>query len=258
MDDEQSSTYSDKNLPLTCASHRFAMAVALAAVIALVSVLPVAAREWRAAQTTLPVSIRGLDFIPQSLTIAPGDTVEWTHNDGDIGHNVSLPGTFRSPGMYEGGSFRFTFTEPGTYSYGCSLHPSIMVGTVVVAASAPAPTPPPSPSTPALSVVTPAAASPTPLPVGSLPVVDIVANSESSAVAETSPTVASGSVDVKSPASGPMLATADPVEMQTTQDGPTQTRSQGSAVGAPVITLTAFGLAMVVFAVLASFTLRRR
>ena len=61
-------------------------------------------------------------FDPAILVVAAGTTVTWK----DLGqqlHDVNArDGSFRSPLLGPGGTFSFTFTKPGRYSYFCSLH----------------------------------------------------------------------------------------------------------------------------------------
>jgi PKD repeat protein len=78
-----------------------------------------------------------------TVTIAVGDTVEWQFDRANQGHDlVSLAPddpweTAWEPALQEyrdagGEPVRYTFTEPGTYQYECSLHGAMMSGTVVV------------------------------------------------------------------------------------------------------------------------------
>ncbi|WP_187774293.1 cupredoxin domain-containing protein [Lolliginicoccus suaedae] len=80
------------------------------------------------------VRVSGFEFTPSSVTVSVGDTVTWVFDDGQIPHNVvsrdSSPEEFRSPTIRED-SWSFTFSEPGEYSYFCSIHPQ-MTGTVIV------------------------------------------------------------------------------------------------------------------------------
>jgi plastocyanin len=81
-------------------------------------------------------------YAPKTLTVQVGDTVTWT-NPGAEEHDVNADdGSFNSPVLSNGASFSFQFTQPGTYTYACSLHDN-QTGTVVVAAgAAPAPVKP--------------------------------------------------------------------------------------------------------------------
>ena len=94
-----------------------------------------------AGETT--VSIQGFAFTPQTLTVPAGTKVTWT-NDEATAHDVTStdgPGIdaattdlFASGTLGQGDSFSFTFAEPGTYHYECTIHASMqtMHATVVV------------------------------------------------------------------------------------------------------------------------------
>lgn len=71
-------------------------------------------------------------FDTTMLTVAVGTTVEWT-NATDAPHTVTSDtgSTLASPTIDPKGTFSFTFTQPGTYSYHCTLHP-YMKATIVV------------------------------------------------------------------------------------------------------------------------------
>jgi plastocyanin len=71
-----------------------------------------------------------------SLTIEPGDTVEWTWVD-NLQHNVastaSAQESFNS-GLIQGqgSTWSYTFTEVGVNDYECTPHSSSMFGTITV------------------------------------------------------------------------------------------------------------------------------
>src|SRR5215469_1890642 len=73
------------------------------------------------------IAIQGFAFNPQTITIKVGTTVTWTDKDG-VSHTVtslSGPASFNSGALAaSGGTFHFTFTKAGTYSYHCMIHPS--------------------------------------------------------------------------------------------------------------------------------------
>ncbi len=77
----------------------------------------------------------GLLFSPSSATISANDVVQW-NNTGTVGHTVTS-GTSNAPtGLFNealnpGASLCLRFTTAGTYSYYCSIHPS-MTGSVTV------------------------------------------------------------------------------------------------------------------------------
>jgi len=85
----------------------------------------------------VPVQIVFFTYDPAEVTINVGNTVEWTQLD-EIPHTVtSTPaGIFDSGVLSKGNTFSFTFTQAGTYSYYCDLHPA-MVGTVTVLPNSP-------------------------------------------------------------------------------------------------------------------------
>ena len=79
------------------------------------------------------ISIDNFSFSPATLTVKAGTTVTWVNHD-DIPHTVvsaDTPRAFKSPPMDTDGSFSFTFSKPGSFSYFCSIHPK-MTGKVVV------------------------------------------------------------------------------------------------------------------------------
>lgn len=85
-----------------------------------------------AAGTTVDVSLKGFAFAPKEISVKVGTTIVWTNND-SVEHNVtSDTGVFSSGAMAPGDTFKFTFTQAGTYPYSCSIHVPNMVGTVTV------------------------------------------------------------------------------------------------------------------------------
>jgi plastocyanin len=79
-------------------------------------------------------SIEAYDFgfRPSSEAVKVGDAVTWT-NTGQTTHTVKGPGFF-SKAITPGQGYSFTFKNPGTYRYICTLHPTLMRGTIVVGA----------------------------------------------------------------------------------------------------------------------------
>jgi plastocyanin len=80
---------------------------------------------------TNAVLIASFAFSPSSLTVKVGDTVTWTNNDSASHTVVADDGSFKSADLGQGASYQFTFKTAGTYTYKCSIHPS-MTGTIVV------------------------------------------------------------------------------------------------------------------------------
>jgi plastocyanin/uncharacterized protein YjdB len=80
-------------------------------------------------------SVRNGTLNPAVDTIAVNGTVTWNWVGGSgISHSVQSTGTpsFTSSVIQTSGSYAFTFTAPGTYTYDCAVHGIAMRGTVVV------------------------------------------------------------------------------------------------------------------------------
>ena len=107
--------------------------VGVVVVLALVSFAngryPVAAAQEKA--NTNVVSIDNFSFTPMELTIPVGTSVTWINKD-DVPHTVvSVDHKFKSHALDTDERFLFTFQNPGTYEYFCSVHPK-MVGKIMV------------------------------------------------------------------------------------------------------------------------------
>lgn len=88
-------------------------------------------------QPTIDMDIEGDDFAKPTITIPVGTTIRWTNLDYGAHTVTSDTGLFDSSALSpaEGelinASFSYTFTEPGTFDYHCSIHPD-MTGKVIV------------------------------------------------------------------------------------------------------------------------------
>lgn len=91
--------------------------------------------EEAVAPMSVEVAMEGNTFQPGEVTVAVGGTVTWTNED-SVTHTVTA-GTRGNPtGEFDesveaGGTFSYTFEEPGVVDYYCSIHPG-MDGTVIV------------------------------------------------------------------------------------------------------------------------------
>ena len=98
--------------------------------------------------TSASVSMADRTFGPSTVTISTGGSVTF-RNDDDRAHTVTATdGAFNSGTIGEGGSWKRTFKQAGTFAYLCAIHPE-MAGKVVVKGSggtAAVPTPKPKPS----------------------------------------------------------------------------------------------------------------
>jgi len=82
------------------------------------------------APKTHPVAIQALAYVPETLTVRPGDVVVWINKD-PFPHTVTAAGAFDSGPIGAGKSWRFTAKKAGTYPYLCTLH-TTMKGTLRV------------------------------------------------------------------------------------------------------------------------------
>ena len=104
-----------------------------------------------AAATTVVVPVGDFWFCDPSFVpgqagvcetkIQVGDTVEWDfngsfsfHTTTDCGGDCDFPTAtpLWDSGLLLGGSYQFTFNQPGTYIYLCSVHPFTMQGQITV------------------------------------------------------------------------------------------------------------------------------
>jgi plastocyanin len=95
------------------------------------------------------VTIQGIAFAPNKLTVPSGTKVTWTNKD-NVKHTVTsgkpgkdaIPGVskgtsphatgvFDHPMSATGGTFSFTFKKPGTYTYFCRIHSSMRASIIV-------------------------------------------------------------------------------------------------------------------------------
>src|SRR5438309_827352 len=79
------------------------------------------------------IVIDNFTFSPATVTITPGTRVVWINHD-DVPHtatSTSKPKRFESGTLDTDDKFAHVFTEPGTYSYFCAVHPK-MTGQIIV------------------------------------------------------------------------------------------------------------------------------
>lgn len=85
-----------------------------------------------AAPRTHTVEIKGMVFVPDSITVARGDTIVWINRD-FVPHTATGQGgpAWDTGELAEGDSGRFVPKTAGALAYICALHPT-MRGVVVV------------------------------------------------------------------------------------------------------------------------------
>lgn len=103
-----------------------ALLLALAVTLLVAGPLPGRAAQpaGRSVQTHT-VTIEGLRYSPQTLTVHRGDRVTWINKD-PFPHTVtSTTGKFDSHEIAPGGSWTYVARKAGEYDYLCSLHVSM-------------------------------------------------------------------------------------------------------------------------------------
>jgi glucose/arabinose dehydrogenase len=123
---------------------------------------------------TVYVGSGGDKFSPATVTIEPGDTIEWdwyasfhSTTSGTPGH----PSGLWNSGVWNSGyKFSYQFTNAGSFPYYCTVHGRccMMIGAINVVAPSPTPTPTPTPSPTSTPSPTP---TPTPVPTPVLPLI---------------------------------------------------------------------------------------
>lgn len=92
-----------------------------------------------AGPATAALTVVDNDFPGGSITVQIGDTVEWVWDADNVApHSVTSGDSPTPDGIFDSGvdtppnSFSFTFTEEGTFTYFCVVHPTQMRGTITV------------------------------------------------------------------------------------------------------------------------------
>jgi plastocyanin len=98
------------------------MATFIAALGVILCMVGIAAGEERAPKTHT-VTIEGMRFQPDVLTVAPGDTIVWVNKDLVPHTATSKAGGFDSKEIQADQSWRFTIRTTGDFAYLCAFHP---------------------------------------------------------------------------------------------------------------------------------------
>jgi len=80
---------------------------------------------------TATIEIADFAFAPRTLTIAAGTTVTWRNRDAEPHTVRGRDELMRSGALDQDESYSVRFEKPGTYAYGCSIHPQ-MSATIIV------------------------------------------------------------------------------------------------------------------------------
>ena len=77
------------------------------------------------------VSIKGFAFNPATIQAKVGENITWTNGD-SVAHTVTLDDASAKSGNIDAAAtYSHAFTQPGTFTYHCEIHPQ-MKGTVTV------------------------------------------------------------------------------------------------------------------------------
>lgn len=76
--------------------------------------------------------MQDIAFRPTEITVTTGETVTW-RNDENVPHTTASRGQplWESPILNQGQSFSYTFMNPGTYDYWCTIHPDMLAQVIV-------------------------------------------------------------------------------------------------------------------------------
>jgi plastocyanin len=83
-----------------------------------------AASEWSEPKTHT-VTIEGMRFQPERLTVARGDTIVWVNKDLVAHTATSEAGRFDSQTIETTKSWKFTARTKGEFVYVCTFHPTM-------------------------------------------------------------------------------------------------------------------------------------
>ncbi|MFJ9631808.1 cupredoxin domain-containing protein [Streptomyces sp. NPDC101175] len=90
-----------------------------------------ASAKTQSAPPAVVVTVKNIAFSPASVTVKVGQKVTWKFDDGGVPHDVVGDGGLKSA-LLTSGSYTHTFAKTGTYHYSCTVHASMMHGTVTV------------------------------------------------------------------------------------------------------------------------------
>ena len=86
----------------------------------------------QAAASVKRVKIINFAFQPKTITIAKGTRVTWM-NGGSVNHTTtSNKGLWDSGALAPGAAFAHVFKKAGTFTYHCTIHPTLMHGKILV------------------------------------------------------------------------------------------------------------------------------
>ena len=99
--------------------------VSLTAAVALVVCTAGPAASERSEPKTHTVTIEGMRFQPERLTVARGDTIVWVNKDLVPHTATSEAGRFDSQTIETAKSWKLTARTKGEFPYVCTFHPTM-------------------------------------------------------------------------------------------------------------------------------------
>jgi plastocyanin len=99
------------------------IAIVSAALALMCSAIGLAAEQPK--PKTHTVTIEGMRFQPEVLSVAPGDTIVWVNKD-PVPHSATADaGSFDSESIQSGATWKYTIRNKGDFAYFCRFHPSM-------------------------------------------------------------------------------------------------------------------------------------
>lgn len=71
------------------------------------------------------VAIKGFKFDPPMISVAAGDTITFTNEDGAPHTATAKDGSFDTPRLSKGESATVTISAAGSFDYFCKVHPAM-------------------------------------------------------------------------------------------------------------------------------------
>lgn len=116
--------------PSRAARAAIALFAAAALLLAFWATSQAAAGPTATVSAAAKVSISNFKFRPSTLTVAKGTRVVFSNASG-VAHTATRGGAFDTRRIKPGSSVAVRFTQKGSFSYHCKIHP-FMHGTIVV------------------------------------------------------------------------------------------------------------------------------
>ena len=101
----------------------------------LAALLAQASSSSSAPKPAAVVHMHDFKFVPTTVKIKPGDTVEWINDDNDAHTVDSVSKLFDSGGLDTNDMWTHTFKTAGSFAYFCARHPYMKAVVIVTPAS---------------------------------------------------------------------------------------------------------------------------